>query len=543
MNVKTTTMDGSAFHYSIRFRILLLLSFCYLCVTSAKAQFHPVPAMTIDASLYHEQFKELKVKPFSISNLITVQEFKIYLDAVKKDSSATFYKSQLPKSREMKEDLVQAILSSPELQNKPMPGVSWTVARNYCLWLSQKSKSMGLNHEFDLPYVSEVMAFNQLYKSDECNDLETWTLNSYDESIFEILKIFDYTYIAKESDPSALKRKVIFDGSYHMNYVPKSTFQYLQYEYQDSSSRFVGFRVVRRYGNSSPQKISLNSGDIKFNLENNKLEGIYQENYASGKVKVLGTFSKGQRVGVWSIWDENGVMKIQRDYKNNQDCTFLFPLKNHVYSEVYAKHPAYVLQRNSEHFYPYQFVEERSVAFSMRLWRQLSTDNEPELFHQLNIEKLIPQLFANEAKWYQYGTYGDFKTEVSNDSLMSLKEGSQLWDKSRIEVKEDFYFNADNLRGDTRAISISFYKNKTDVTPSYTVYYPHIRAVLAQFKAKVEGVSEIENIDDVFFFNAYRGTIVHRSGLDEKTKTKEIDLQIELEKFSSEHDLWLSFQR
>lgn len=72
-----------------------------------------------------------------------------------------------------------------------------------------------------------------------------WTSNAYDESAYNFTHDLnpDYRYDAKESDPPALKRKVIRGGSW------KDVGYFLQtgtrtYEYQDTSKCYVGFRCV-----------------------------------------------------------------------------------------------------------------------------------------------------------------------------------------------------------------------------------------------------------------------------------------------------------
>lgn len=75
-----------------------------------------------------------------------------------------------------------------------------------------------------------------------------WTSNAYDESAYNFShdNSPDYTYEAKESDPIALKRKVIRGGSW------KDVSYFLQtgtrtYEYQDTAKCYIGFRCVISY--------------------------------------------------------------------------------------------------------------------------------------------------------------------------------------------------------------------------------------------------------------------------------------------------------
>lgn len=72
-----------------------------------------------------------------------------------------------------------------------------------------------------------------------------WTSNAFDESAYNFQHDLnpDYTYEAKESDPPALKRKVLRGGSW------KDIGYYIQtgtrtYEFQDTAKCYIGFRCV-----------------------------------------------------------------------------------------------------------------------------------------------------------------------------------------------------------------------------------------------------------------------------------------------------------
>lgn len=529
--------------FQMKEQILVLL---LLTTNTLFSQLYPVNERIIDASFINEKFKEVKVTSFAISNLITVQEFRKYLDAVQNDSSEIYFNSQLPTSSTFPKELVQIILEDSTLQKKPMPGVSWSVARNYCSWLNKKSTSKNLGFEYDLPYVSELIAYNDLYGTLNDSELESWSLNSYDESMLEFSHSINFCYSANDTDPPAMKRKVIYGGSYHMAYDRGNSFRKLQYEYQDSSSRYVGFRIVKRFNNKISNSISNDELNVRCTLTYNQFNGIYQENYANGRLKVLGALINGNRSGIWSIWNENGELKIQRNYTNNKVCDFVYPETNNPYRQIYSSFPIYKLQRNSDGFFPYLHIEERAVVFSQRVWRELSIKNENELFERIDMKRLVHSLFEKKSRWYHYGVNGDFKNEIPEDSVSNLFQSLDSWDLSRIEIKEDYFFNMDNLLSDTRQIGISFFKNESDDKPSYTIYYPWVRTILATFTFEYSGLNEIENLDDLFFFHGYRGNINHSSNINFEQKS-DLEIQneftIELEKFVREHELWLMYGR
>lgn len=83
---------------------------------------------------------------------------------------------------------------------------------------------------------------------DMAGNVGEWCANAYDESAYFFQHDLnpDYKYNATEKDSHVMKRKVIRGGSW------KDIAYYLQvstrtYEYQDSSTSYVGFRCVRPY--------------------------------------------------------------------------------------------------------------------------------------------------------------------------------------------------------------------------------------------------------------------------------------------------------
>ncbi|MBP7507009.1 MAG: SUMF1/EgtB/PvdO family nonheme iron enzyme, partial [Prolixibacteraceae bacterium] len=72
-----------------------------------------------------------------------------------------------------------------------------------------------------------------------------WTSTAYDIAGYDIMHDMnpEYQYNTRDNDPPALKRKVIRGGSWKdvSYYIQVST---RDYEYQDSSKSFIGFRCV-----------------------------------------------------------------------------------------------------------------------------------------------------------------------------------------------------------------------------------------------------------------------------------------------------------
>ena len=504
---------------------------------SVIGQSYPIPTIRVNVSEFVGQEMIIEEGNFSISELITVRDFNLYLTAVKRDSSKNFFLQQIPHSAQMSTELVQELLADETIQDQPMPGISWTVAKNYCRWLNVVMKDIYEDVIYDLPTVTEYMSYQQYYQPESCA-LSCWTLNTKDESVFNHPEEFgvNYIYDASADDPPALKRKIIVGGSFHINNNASSR----QYEYQDSSSRFVGFRVVIKSKETPEYKtVETSEHTITAGTLNNHFHGIYEELQNDGN-RICGKFHKGQRMGIWTAWDANNVIIHQRLYQNNRDWKIRTPLVKNPYEQLYLKYPMNEKVRNEDGYFDYFHVEERSVVGSKRIWRELNSVNESNLFEQVDFQEVVELALKNELTWYEYGSNAEFRNSVREKSKL---DSYKTWDFNRIEIKEDFFLCVDKFDGETRQIAMSFFKNREDSIPSYSLYFPHLRASLATVDINMPEISDVTNLADAFFYNAFRGEIKYFSTLQNRFDPafKVDDWKIELEKISSEHSFWIEY--
>ena len=63
--------------------------------------------------------------------------------------------------------------------------------------------------------------------------------------------------------------------------------------------------------------LSKESGNIilEFRMVNGLMNGLYQEWYPDGKLKRKGKYLNNTQVGDWTVWYENGQMKLELTYK------------------------------------------------------------------------------------------------------------------------------------------------------------------------------------------------------------------------------------
>lgn len=192
------------------------------------------------------------------------------------------------------EPMVRSYFQSPMFAYYPVIGVNWKQAKAYCEWRSQTTNA-GNGEKFRLPTEAEweyaarggidlspypwggPYAMNDkgcllgnfkpqkgrygmdgsLYPNivghyspndyglyDMMGNVAEWCIDAYDET-YEGMHDFNpsYEYNAKDSDPVAMKRKVIKGGSFK-DFAEFTKVYARRYEYQDTCKSYIGFRCV-----------------------------------------------------------------------------------------------------------------------------------------------------------------------------------------------------------------------------------------------------------------------------------------------------------
>lgn len=68
---------------------------------------------------------------------------------------------------------------------------------------------------------------------------------------------------------------------------------------------------------ANKKEIEVNKEKCTFEIEKGMLEGEYTSYYPNGSIKSNGHFNKNNRVGKWKVYDLNGNVVIEREYKNS----------------------------------------------------------------------------------------------------------------------------------------------------------------------------------------------------------------------------------
>lgn len=536
-------------HFIIPFACLLV---CGL-QSQGQTQFKSVPGAEVqltDFFAFADTGETYLVNPFEYSDLITLGEYKAYLNDIKLDSSSAYFREQLPKPSN-NDELVMTYLNDDEYDDYPVMGISWVAAMNYCVWRGNQD-----GKTYQLPTNTEWIALMINAGNYVDSKYAEWLLTSYDESVYDFAyKIVpDYTYNALPDDPPALKRKRFAGNSFHSCFNdPLSNWS--RYGYQDSTYAHVGFRLVTPVEGerivvdplllSNPHEkadlVETDHSRTEFPMENGMLNGTYRSYYLNGQLKTEGEFINNQRMGIWSAWNANGEMLIQREYFNSLNYSQLYP-------EPESAGPATLFDdfgntdvNRNQGYITYDYLREQDVVYTKRLWRRILVENNQ---HIIGLETIFPELaeHTESTRITAYNPVDDqFKSPMHASGFMKLDPiGVEI---IGYDIKEDWFFDWTRLISETRIIGLApIYVNETgDTTQLVWYYHPALRGILASMPSEVDSaVVSISNIDDVFFWRHFISRIWKESNVYDRNLDESVDpLTIEQEMIDIEHDLWL----
>lgn len=229
---------------------------------AAFSQSLSIPAQTIILNdfipniVYTHNIK-ISVNKFEISKQVTLKEYKIFLEEMKKDSGDVIYQSLLPDTSIAPKKVRDEYFNSGKYDDFAVVGISWDNALRYCKWLTVKNNPDTLQTICRLPNLYEYFsAYSHLQKSAIPNDLNTlyadWLMDTKDESVAadDNSIPLSYYYFHQKSDPNALKRKVVIGKSFHHSF--QSFEENMKFSfYAQEGYAYIGFRIVTDNSNES----------------------------------------------------------------------------------------------------------------------------------------------------------------------------------------------------------------------------------------------------------------------------------------------------
>lgn len=281
----------------------------------------------------------------------------------------------------------------------------------------------------------------------------------------------------------------------------------------------------------------------EYETTSGRLNGNYVSYYTNGKKKAEGMFENNYRTGKWTVWDSTGRIRMQRLYTDPFHFTRIVPpVPKDAPIQLLNTSP-YEICYNAKGYIHYFPLQERAVLWSKRIWRELKPSENPILFEQNKLFKVIRKgLSEKTLKAYSN------KDDEFREELKQIPDTSAL-QIIGYQIKEDTFFDKDRLVSESRIIGIcpiAVNKKTKDTIALYWIYFPELRELLANEQVQVS--KQINSLDDLFFYRYFYGQIYKESNVYDRPVSayangleaiKESE-RIEMSMIESEHDIWIS---
>lgn len=301
------------------------------------------------------------------------------------------------------------------------------------------------------------------------------------------------------------------------------------------------------YAQNIPKQFKNKELNCNYNVKDGMLNGSYQSFYPNGIKKSQGKFENNNRVERWTVWDSLGNEICERQYKNAIEFKQIFPVNLRNFNVL--------SDRDSNELIKDFIVKEPMIYFYSKIWRIISKENNPLLFDNESLSKLLINSILN-----QKITVFDIANEEFTIPL-TLKQINEKFDFDNLKInsfkiKEVCFMDTVRKISEVRILGIcpiACLKNDTvNNFGLFWLYYPDIRKVLSTKKiiSKHE-FPELLNMDDIFVFRHFSSKIIK----EDNTYDKEIkdyktgkDIEIEAERINLklieyEHDFWMLFSK
>ncbi len=238
---------------------VVILFSAFLAERKTTPIIYHIPTQTFDPwevlnVKYHDT---ITVDSFQISALITLGEYKEFLNAAKRDSGDAYFATLVPDSGMCSAAAYSEYMNNSAYDKFPVSGVSWVNGMKYCDWRSLKEqKGDSLRFIYRLPFMAEWVAAyrhttNTKQEMDFNRDYCDWLLEAFDESSYDFrwnrrgnFLGLSYLYPDRTDDYPVLRRKRIIGNSFHLQHPSLGDFLG-EYCYSFEGYSYVSFRMVR----------------------------------------------------------------------------------------------------------------------------------------------------------------------------------------------------------------------------------------------------------------------------------------------------------
>lgn len=553
----------------------LLITLSFISFSFGQKKFKIVAPGTIDASSYYHGVEEdisksSPFKSFEASALVTWKDYKLFLFETKRTKGEYYFNLFSPK---LPNEILQKGLSTNKIDKEPVTGVSHTAVLEYCKWKTIYDSKYVFEFSYRLPSLQEWMILNRDFKKqiDINKGVAEWTSTAKDESLSSIgFDFSNYQYQAKETEPPAMKRKVVMGNSFRLNCTKPIDFSTIDY-YQDSSYSNVGFRIIKvKTDNFNPawsdwlcdyvdkfdpwifgKKTVLTTedgGNIVYYENAGAVCGMITSYYPNGSPRSSGFLYNNMRLGTWTIYNQSGEKLQERVYTGLNSFRVTYPkLKGETESKL-RDSMQFFSSRDADGLLVYPFIKEGYISQTQRILSTLDKGANFEAFYDTGLTQVLEDAFLkNEVKCYDTIKQW-FKDELTQDEFKKRMKGEVI----RYEIVSDFFFDLERNCAENRILGLSpiVYDSATQKEIQIGwFYYPQIRSLLRQSNitdglnnSKTVPLSCAErlvpyNFDDLFMngdYNAEIKTIFSHEKEMGSMKNKSLIFYL----IETEHDWW-----
>ncbi|MBN1182787.1 MAG: SUMF1/EgtB/PvdO family nonheme iron enzyme [Bacteroidales bacterium] len=272
--------------------------------------------------------------------------------------------------------------------------------------------------------------------------------------------------------------------------------------------------------------------NTSYEIQDGRLNGYFV--YAKNDVQVAGRYNNNLKTGIWALWSNNKLIMV-RDYNLGYEYKTIYSANPQNPLTLLLDNNPYSMQRNKDGYYDYYNLPERDVIWSKSIYRSLKEDQNPLLFNDITLLDIILEGATK-------GDFPVFKIDKFHDfgDSMTLAEVLSSYNPEEQEIasyimKEIFFFDNERVIMGCRPIGFCpVVKNKITGKEKelFWVYLDPVRKSFSQISLQENKVpSYIKNLDDVFFFRYYGGSITGESNLYNNRRISEYvtGIQIEIE--------------
>jgi len=258
----------------------------------------------------------------------------------------------------------------------------------------------------------------------------------------------------------------------------------------------------------------------KVSIENRTFHGEYRSFHENGQLKSEGNFCFNRRIGDWKVYSDKGELLAHRYYDSLGFAKVFVPTTSEDTVIKLLNKPRHKIKRNESGMYEWKELIEGYIGYAKRVRSFLPIENNNEVY-ELNWISLLNRFQLKDDLSVEREI-----TIYKNDELQALYKEDEYIDTTSLTllgvgVKKDYYFDLEVRNMDARVIGVTIFTEDTITKElkDFTFYYPtDLRPLLVKHKINHDNTN-IKNLDDLLFFNAY-GEIIYEENCWDREKNQ-----------------------